>query len=99
MPASVNLKKSFTGKNVDFIYISSYDKKENWRKAIQKDGIGESQNYFIENGNVSKVIEDLGIETIPHYLIYNPEGTLVSRYANRPGQGAKEELIGLMEKK
>ena len=97
MPASVAMKKSLATKNVEFIYISSYDKKELWRNAMDKDGILDSQNYFMENGNVSKVIEELGIETIPHYLIYNPNGQLVNRFADRPGQGAEEQLLGLME--
>ena len=97
MPASVALKKSLANKNIEFIYISSYDKKNNWKKAMEADGIGKSQNYFIENGNVSKVIEDLGIETIPHYLIYNPEGLLINGYAERPGKSAEELLLRLME--
>jgi len=97
MPASVTMKKRLANKNVEFIYISSYDKKELWRNAMDKNGILDSQNYFMENGNVSKVIEELGIETIPHYLIYNPNGQLVNRFADRPGQGAEEQLLGLME--
>lgn len=95
MPASVDLKKTFDGKNIDFIYLSSYDKKENWRNAIKKFGIDKGQHYFIENGNVSKVIEKLQIESIPHYLIYSPEGQLVNGYAARPGQGAKKQLQDL----
>lgn len=98
MPASIELKKSFEGKNIDFIYISSYDQKENWRNAIKKFGIGDSQHYFIENGNVSKVIEKLQVETIPHYLIYDPKGNLINGYAARPGQGAKEQLQVLYDR-
>ncbi len=58
-----------------------------------------SQNYFVENGNISKVIEELGIKTIPHYLIYNPNGELVNGFANRPGKGAEEQLEKLMTEK
>ncbi|MCX2680498.1 TlpA disulfide reductase family protein [Galbibacter sp. EGI 63066] len=96
MPESNKLKKEFKNENIEFIYMSLNDKKENWKKAIEYDGILKSQNYFIENGNVSKVIEDLGIKTIPHYLIYNPNGDLINGFANRPGRGAKEQLIKLM---
>ena len=70
--------------------------KETWKKAIATDSLSESQHYFVENGNVSKVVEDLGIKTIPHYLIYNPGGTLINGFANRPGKGAKEQLTKLM---
>jgi thiol-disulfide isomerase/thioredoxin len=99
MPESNKLKKEFNKENIEFIYLSLNDKKENWKKAIEVDGISGSQNYFIENGNVSKVIEDLGVKTIPHYLIYSPNGELVNGFANRPGQGAKEQLNKLITEK
>lgn len=97
MPESNKLKKEFKNETIEFIYIGLNDKKANWKKAIKSDSISKSQNYFVENGNVSKVIEDLGIKTIPHYLIYNPHGVLINGYANRPGQGAKEQLRKLMD--
>lgn len=99
MPKSVALKKELAKENIEFIYLSLNDKKEKWKLAITSEGISKSQNYFIENGNTSKVIEDLGVKTIPHYLIYNPNGELVNGFANRPGKGAKEQLKRLMSKK
>jgi len=66
---------------------------------MESDGISKSQNYFIENGNVSKVIEDLGIKTIPHFLIYNPNGELINGFANRPGEGAKKQLKKFLTEK
>lgn len=99
MPESNKLKKEFKDENIEFIYLSLNDKKENWKKAIEVDGISGSQNYFIENGNVSQVIEDLGVKTIPHYLIYSPNGELINGFANRPGQGAKEQLKKLITEK
>ncbi len=99
MPESNKLKKELNKENIEFIYLSLNDKKENWKKAVELYGISSSQNYFIENGNVSQVIEDLGVKTIPHYLIYNPNGKLVNGFANRPGQGAKEQLKKLITQK
>jgi thiol-disulfide isomerase/thioredoxin len=98
MPKSNKLKKDLKNENIEFIYIALNDSKENWKKAIESDGISNSQNYFIENGNVSKVIEELEIKTIPHYLIYNPNGVLINGFANRPGEGAKEQLKNLITK-
>lgn len=96
MPESKKLKKELGNQNVELIYLALNDKRENWTKAISADGISNCQNYFIENGNVSKVIEKLGIKTIPHYLIYNPNGELVNGFANRPGEGAKEQIQELI---
>jgi thiol-disulfide isomerase/thioredoxin len=99
MPKSLALKRELEKENIEFIYLSLNDKKEKWKSAIESDGISKSSNYFIENGNTSKVIEDLGIKTIPHYLIYNPKGELVNGFANRPGEGAKEQLKKLIIEK
>lgn len=96
MPESNKLNNEFKDEIIEFIYIGLNDKKINWKKAIKLDSLSHSQNYFVENANVSKVIEDLGIKTIPHYLIYNPNGILINGYANRPGQGAKEQLRKLI---
>ncbi|MEM9686904.1 MAG: TlpA disulfide reductase family protein, partial [Bacteroidota bacterium] len=99
MPASNRLKNEFKNENIEFIYISLNDTKEQWKQAITSNHIIESQNYFIENGNVSKVIEDLGIKAIPHYLIYDQNGELVNGFAKRPGSGAKEQLRALLNEK
>lgn len=99
MPESNKLKKELKNENIEFIYLALNDRKENWKKAIKNDSLSNSYNYFIENGNVSKVVEDLGIKTIPHYLIYNPNGELINGFANRPGKGANEQLRKLITKK
>jgi thiol-disulfide isomerase/thioredoxin len=96
---SNKLKKEFEKENIEFIYLSLNDIKGNWKKAIELDKISDSQNYFIENGNTSSVIEKLFIKTVPHYLIYNPNGELVHGFADRPGEGAKDQLKKLMTKK
>ncbi len=98
MPDSRKLIKEFKTKNIEFIYLSLNDNKEKWKKAIINDSIENEQHYFIENGNTSKVIEELNIRTIPHYLIYNPNGELINGYADRPGRGAKEQLEILVTK-
>lgn len=94
---SKNFRKFFEKKNITFIFLSLNDEKHSWEKAIQKDNIQDAKHYFIENGNTSKVIEELKVATIPHYLIYNPKGKLVNGYAKRPNKGAKEQLLDLLE--
>ncbi|MFY0630624.1 MAG: TlpA family protein disulfide reductase [Flavobacteriaceae bacterium] len=97
MPASRKLKKELENDNLTFIYLALNDKKENWKKAIIKDSIQDAQHYFIENGNTSIVIEDLFIKTIPHYIIYNPEGKIVNGNAKRPGEGARRQIKNFID--
>ena len=96
MPAAKKLHTELENENVTFIYLSLHDKKDKWKSAIASFQIEDQQQYFIENSNLSKVIEELGVKYIPHYLIYNPKGELVHGNANRPGKGAKEQLLAFI---
>ncbi len=99
MPASNKMKKDLKNKNVEFLYISLREEKENWKAAIIADSIQDGQHYFAENSNTSKVLEQLGIKTLPHYIIYNTEGEVENGYAERPGRGAKEQLETFLGRK
>lgn len=92
MPASRKLQQTLTGKNIEFIYLAFNDDNAKWRSAIKKDSLQDSQHYFIENANTSLIVEDLGIKTIPHYIIYNGQGEIINGFAKRPGEGALEQL-------
>ena len=70
MPKSIELKKTLKKHNIEFIYLGLNDVKENWKKAIETDGISDSQHYFIENGNVSQIIDDLGIKKDFQTLVF-----------------------------
>lgn len=98
IPEAKKLQEEFKDENIAFLYFSLNDNKEKWKATLQANKMVNRQSYFIENGNVSKVIEDLGIRYIPHYLIYNPNGKLVNGFAKRPGKGAREILRKLMKK-
>lgn len=98
MPASSKLKKQMKNENVEFLYISINDDKENWKAAIISDSIQDGQHYFGENSNTSGIMEELGVITIPHYIIYNPKGEIVNGFADRPGRGAKKQLESYLSK-
>lgn len=92
MPESRKLKNNLKNENVKFIYLAFNDKRDKWKQAIIKDSLQDAQHYFIENANTSKVVEELGINTIPHYIIYNQKGEIINGYANRPGEGAFQQI-------
>ncbi len=98
LPASNELKLKLQGQNIEFINIAYNDNIEDWKNFIAKKAMQKSDNYFAVNSNTSNVIEDLKINTVPHYLIYNPKGELVHEYANWPGEGAEEQLLSFIEK-
>ena len=96
MPNSRKMHDWFKNEDVIFIYLALNDKRENWKQAIISDSIQFGDHYFIENGTTSKVLEDLGIITIPHYLIYNAKGVLINGFAERPGDKGIKQLINYL---
>lgn len=85
MPFSKHLREYYKQKNVVFIYLAINDKFENWEIAIKEEGLESFQNsYFITNPKNSKLIDELGINSIPRFLLYDKTGKLVNDNAPRP---------------
>ncbi len=94
-PHAEKLEKDLKGEPLVFIYLALNDIKERWLQSLPPDEPAR-KNFFVLNGNSSAVPEELNIHSIPHYLIYSPQGERVVDYANRPGSGAKEQLTELI---
>lgn len=91
MPSSHELKTKFKDKEVTFIYLALNDTKEKWKKASVEENLnGYKDNYFILNSKTSSFIDDLSIETIPRYLLYDKTQKLIHKNAPRPND---DEII------
>lgn len=99
MPHANKLREEYKGKDVVFLYLALNDKETDWIKAINDLGLNSNcENYFIKNSKTSKMIEDLGISSIPRYLIFDKNGTLVHKNAPGPsGEEIRKLLNGLLE--
>jgi len=88
MPDSKKLEAEFGSKGVVFIYLSSDKNLDDWKKSIQDIGLKEN-NYVERNPKSSKMLEELSVEFIPRYLLFNKQGKLVHKDAPRPMQTAE----------
>lgn len=88
-PGREKLISKLKDEGVTYIRQGMNDRWEEWLEATRDSNIEE---YFIENANVSKVVEDLGIVTIPHFMILDTQGNVVEGFADRPGKGAFEQI-------
>lgn len=96
MPFSEKLKKDYENKNVVFIYISIDKDFEKWEKASQEDGLFSLGNNLLAiNYPNANFYNDLALETIPRYLLFDKEGKLIHR--NAPGPGS-DEIRKLLDK-
>jgi thiol-disulfide isomerase/thioredoxin len=91
LPASKVLHKEFR-ENVAFVYLSIDENEEAWRKAVEKYELDDpSGSFLITNSKVSALLEDIQLESIPRYLLYDIEGNLVHK--NAPGPDSEEIRI------
>ena len=85
MPASAGLRKRYAGKDVVFVFLALNDRTDQWKKAAKEEGIYDMPtSFFIENSKNSELLEQLKVNTIPRYLIFDKTGELVEQKAPRP---------------
>lgn len=88
MPASKELQKELTGKDVVFLYIGISCAKQSWENTI-KDKNLEGEHYYA-NENEGKLLSGkFNISGIPHYVLIDKEGKVKDDNATRPSDKTK----------
>lgn len=89
MPASQELRNTYKNQEIEFIYFSVDNNKEDWLKASKTENLNVlDHNYLVLNHHESNLKNKLKINRIPKYLIYNKNGELIDHDA--PGPNTKE---------
>jgi len=91
MPGSKALQAELANEDITFIYLSTDRNSKPWANAIDKHKLNSGLHYRILNADNSKAMEELSVQFIPRYMIYNKEGILINKDAPRPSE--KEILI------
>ena len=91
-PASHALQKEYQSQDVVFVYLSMDEDEIKWRKGANKHDL-QQNSYLINNQYTSKMLEDLEVQGIPRYLLYDQQGKLVHRNAPGPGSDEIRKLI------
>ncbi len=102
IPYLAKIEKEYHGKNIEFVSISvddarrnqgSWDKaKDKWRKMIAAKKMGGVQ-LFADRGFQSEFIKAYGINSIPRFLLIDPQGNIVNSNAPRPSQSQLKTLL------
>ncbi len=93
IPFLKKIEKQYHNKNIEFVSLS-IDVEENhdlWRKMIKEKQLGGVQLMADKNWK-SKFVTDYDVSGIPHFILINPAGNIVSSYAPRPSD---KKLIDL----
>ena len=92
MPNSKKLKKSFTGENVFFLYLSGDSDSVAWKKAVEKLG-DDSLHYRLTKESKEPVKKLFGIKYIPHFNILNKKGQIVEKNTKSPREKETKKMI------
>lgn len=89
MPDSHALQEAYKDREIAFVYLSLDEDAAKWKQAARAEQLTDPDRSFIlVNRYTSTQIEQLAVNTIPRYLLYDREGRLV--HANAPGPATTE---------
>ncbi|WP_372745472.1 TlpA family protein disulfide reductase [Lutibacter sp.] len=94
IPFLKTLEKEYHGKNIEFVSIS-VDKPEaynTWKEMVKEEALGGIQLYA-DNNFESKFIMDYGINSIPRFILIDPNGNIVDADVLRPSDPKLKELF------
>lgn len=94
MPASTQLREAYKDQAISFIYVSIDENAKSWEMAARAEGLLSYPNSFLlKDPRRAAMIQKLGVQSIPRYLLYNKKGVLVNANAPGPETPAIKALI------
>ena len=92
MPYSQSLQKRLSGQDIVFLFLSTDTDGHAWRNAVKEESETMSDTYRILDGD-TPFIKELRLNTIPRYIIFDPNGRLVDVDAKRPSSKDIEDIL------
>ena len=94
IPHLKNLEKEMHGKNIEFVSISMdpAKDKERWKKFVTEKELGGVQLMADKDWN-SQFVLDYTIQSIPRFILIDPNGKIVNADAPRPSSKEIKELL------
>ncbi|APD07742.1 thioredoxin-like protein YneN [Flavobacteriaceae bacterium UJ101] len=94
IPFLKELEEKYHGKNIEFVSISvdQIQNHDKWIKMV-KDKELKGVQLYADNAFDSEFIKSYKINSIPRFILIDPEGKIVSAYTYRPSE--KEKIEGL----
>lgn len=92
-PFSEKLKEKYKKEDITFIVISIDDDILAWETGNKRHIVDTSKSYLLLDNRNSKFLRYFNIATIPHLIILDKKGNIVSQKAPLPNDSALELLL------
>jgi len=95
IPHLMELEKKYEGRNIVFVSISGDKSRKfrKWEKTVKKLKMGGVQ-LCTKSGSDNDFIKAYGINSIPRFILVDPQGNIVNADATRP---SSTEIIDLFD--
>jgi len=90
MPNSKALQLEYKNKDVIFLFLANRCSEESWKATIANKGL-TGEHILLTDDQFNVLAEKFGISGIPHYVLIDKKGTIISQNATRPSE--KEALM------
>jgi len=87
MPFSKKLQEDYNNKEVVFLYLANRCTEAAWKATIANEEL-TGEHILLTNDQYAILSAEFGITGIPHYVLIDKKGTIVSKSAPRPSQKA-----------
>lgn len=95
IPHSIKLSEKLKRGKINFVYISLDSKKSDWKEGVKalfgKDT--SSEQLLMNKGFKASLAKQIGIVSIPHYVLIDKNGNIISGNAPRPSDPRLLQMI------
>ena len=85
IPYSKELQELFKGKDVVFLYLANNCKEDSWKATIANKKL-TGEHMLLTDNQYTLLADKFGITGIPHYVLIDKNGKLISKNATRPSE-------------
>jgi thiol-disulfide isomerase/thioredoxin len=86
MPASQQLREEYKNKDVNFVYISLDEDKDDWASANKSFALPDGHSFVLPNPSGSEITSRFNISSIPRYVLIDSTGKVIDDNAPRPSE-------------
>lgn len=83
LPYSVALQEAYQGKDVVFLFLGNRCEEGSWKATIANKGL-TGEHLLLSDDQYQVLAGEFGITGIPHYVLIDKQGIIVSKSAPRP---------------
>jgi thiol-disulfide isomerase/thioredoxin len=98
MPNSKKLMKQMDGKEITFVYLCIDSEEKLWKTCLDEFQLG-GQHYFLSKKQSSDLRRIFEVNGIPHYFLFDKNGTIVEKGSHLRPDIAKGKIEELLKKK